>query len=60
MNDFEVHEIGTLKEIQLARELAREIDSCLEQYGAVIPQNVLRVYHKLKAHYAKQIENEVL
>ena len=60
MNDFEVHDIGTLKEIQLSRELAREIDLTLEQYGAVIPLNVLYVYHKLKAHYAKQIENGVL
>jgi hypothetical protein len=60
MKDFEVCEIGTIREIQLSRALARAIDSELEQYGNVVPHSVLQAYLKLKDHYARQIESGVL
>lgn len=60
MSDFEVHPIGTAREIRLSRDLAREIEQVTEQYGKVIPLNVLIAYNKLREYYAKQIESELL
>ena len=60
MQDFEVHPIGTAIELKLSRELAREIEQITQQYGGVVPQNVLNVYFKLKNHYAVQLETELL
>jgi hypothetical protein len=60
MSDFEVMAIGSTKEIKLSRELAREIEQVTQQYGNVIPQNVMNAYLKLKEHYAWQIETELL
>jgi hypothetical protein len=50
-NDFEVHPRGTAQEIALYRELAREIESVTEQYGSVVPLQIMNVYAKLLAHY---------
>jgi hypothetical protein len=60
MTDFEVLPIGSIKEIKLSRDLAREIDQITRQYGNVVPENVLNAYYKLKEHYALQIESELL
>ena len=58
--DFEVHPIGTSRELFLSRALAREIDQVLRQYGNVVPENVLNAYLKLKELYAIQIESGML
>lgn len=60
MSDFEVHEIGTAREIKLSRDLAREIEQSIRQYGNTIPENVLNSYLKLKEFYALQIESGML
>lgn len=60
MSDFEVHPIGTSREIKLSRELAQEIEQTTQQYGNVIPQSVLNAYYKLREYYALQIESEML
>ena len=60
MSDFEVHPIGTAREIRLSRDLARAIESNIEQYGNVVPHDVLQAYLKLKDYYAYQIESELL
>ena len=60
MSDFEVHEIGTAREIKLSRDLAREIEQSIRQYGNAIPENVLNAYLKLKEYYALQIESGML
>jgi hypothetical protein len=60
MSDFEVLPIGSTQEIKLSRDLAREIDQVTEQFGKVVPQNVMSAFLKLKEHYAWQIESELL
>ena len=60
MSDFEVHPIGTAREIRLSRDLAKEIEQTISQYGNVIPQNVLNSYMKLREYYGRQIESELL
>jgi hypothetical protein len=60
MSDFEVLPIGSTKEIKLSRDLAREIEQVTQQYGNVIPHNVMNSYLKLKEHYAWQVESELL
>lgn len=60
MSDFEVHPIGTTREIQLSRDLAREIEQVTRQYGNVVPENVLNAYYKLKEYYALQNESGLL
>jgi hypothetical protein len=60
MSDFEVHDIGTARELKLSRDLAREIDQVTRQFGNVVPENVMNAYLKLKEHYALQIESELL
>jgi len=57
MSDFETHEIGTATELRLSRALAREIESTIQQYGLVIPGNVLQCYYALMNHYAKALQN---
>lgn len=58
MSDFEVHPIGTAKEIKLSRALARAIDEELKSYGQVIPQSVADAFHKLNQHYQWQMASE--
>lgn len=60
MSDFEVVQIGSIKEITLSRALAREIDQAIRQYGNVVPENVLNAFLKLKEHYALQQQSEML
>lgn len=60
MSDFEVHPIGTTEEIKLSRELSRQIEAIVHDYGKVIPHNVYNAYIKLKDFYAKQIEEGLL
>ena len=56
MNDFEVHPRGTAHEIAASRKLAREIDQIMEQFGQVVPTNVLLAYNELRQIYTKQLE----
>lgn len=58
MSDFETHDIGTTKEIQLSRELAKSIEQITEQYGGVVPESVMQAYNRLVKHYDWQRENE--
>lgn len=60
MSDFETHSIGTTKELNLSRALAREIEQTMQQYGNVIPENVLRAYMALRQHYDLQIQTSPL
>ena len=57
-NDFEVHAIGTSTELRLSRDLSREIEQTLHQFGEVLPDNVRLAYNRLNEHYAKQIQME--
>jgi hypothetical protein len=57
-NDFEVHPRGTSEELRLSRELATEIQQSLDQYGQVIPNNVLQAYKRLYGQYIRQIQSE--
>lgn len=54
MSDFEVVERGTVRELQLARNLARAIEQVTKQYGLVVPHSVMQEYYKLKEHYESQ------
>lgn len=56
MIDFETHPRGTAKELELSRALANEIRAIIEQYGNVIPDNVLKAYNRLKELYNFQLE----
>ncbi len=61
MPDFETHSIGTMRELQLSRALARSIDANLqriEQYN-IMPREVIEAYQQLRAHYDWQIENDI-
>lgn len=49
---------GTSTEIRLSRALAREIEQVTNQYGNVVPNNVMQAYYKLCDHYKFQMENE--
>lgn len=51
MGDFEVVELGTIREIQLSRNLAREIQQTLDQFGLVFPSNVMKAFDQLRMHY---------
>jgi len=60
MSDFETHPRGTTKELSLSRDLSREIEQTLRQWGDILPENVLNSYLKLKEYYALQVESEML
>lgn len=60
MNDFEIHPIGTTKEIQLSRALTMAIhtnESRIRSYN-VMPAEVMDAYAALRKHYDWQIQNE--
>ena len=57
-NDFEVHPRGTSEELRLSRELATEIQQSLDQYGQVVPNNVLQAYKRLYGQYIRQTQSE--
>jgi hypothetical protein len=59
MNDFEVHERGTARELRLSRELTDEIRQVIESYGeGIIPLNVLQAYKRLLGEYMHQRNKE--
>lgn len=58
MKDFEIHPIGTAKEILLSRKLMRVIDHNVKQYGKLFPEDVMDAYRALSHHYQKQTEME--
>lgn len=62
MSDFETHQIGTSKEIQLSRALARAIHENEERIRSynVMPVDVWNAYVALRKHYDWQIENDSL
>jgi hypothetical protein len=58
MSDFEVHEIGTAREITLSRELLEEIRQVIESYGeGIMPVGVLQAYKRLLGEHIRQIQN---
>jgi hypothetical protein len=59
MKDFEVHEIGTAKELRLSRALSNSIYLLCEQYGeGIFHESVLSPYKELIKMYKEQIEKE--
>ena len=58
MNDFEVHAIGTAKELRLSRALAQSIAQIEQQYRGVVPDPVMRAYNELFKFYQEQLERE--
>lgn len=54
MSDFEVIERGTIRELELSRNLARAIEQIVNQCGQVVPNSVMQEYYKLKAFYESQ------
>ena len=57
--DFEVHERGTALELKASRELAREIEQAIEQWGeGIIPLNILQAYKCLCGQYIRSIQSE--
>lgn len=59
MADFETHRRGAYDEIKASRELAREIEQTIEQWGeGIIPLNILQAYKRLRGQYIRQIETE--
>lgn len=54
MSDCEVVEKGTIREIELARNLVRAIEEITFQYNRVLPYSVMVAYNKLKEHYESQ------
>lgn len=59
--DFEVHDRGTAAELHASRELAREIQQSIEQWGeGIIPSNILQAYKRLYGQYIRQIQSEEL
>jgi len=58
MSDFEVHEIGTAREIRLSRELLEEIRLVIESYGeGIMPVGVLQAYKRLLGEHIRQMQN---
>lgn len=59
MKDFEVHDIGTAKELRLSRELSESIHQLIVQFGeGIIPNPVLIRYKELIACHKEQLERE--
>ena len=59
MSDFETHPLGTRFEITASRDLAREIEQTIKQWGpGVIPDNITKAYYRLCEQYARNIEAE--
>lgn len=57
MADFETHDIGTFKEVQLSRKLVNTIDDILQKSDLTLPLEVVQAYGELKQHYDWQVEN---
>lgn len=54
MSDFEIVERGTIRELELLRNVARAIEQVTYQFGKVIPGSVTIEFEKLKAYYESQ------
>ena len=52
-NDFETHERGTAKELQLSRELVNQLTQAIQRNSTLDPQ-VLLAYNNLMNHYEWQ------
>jgi hypothetical protein len=59
MNDFEVVERGTSREIRLSRELANEIDKQLVKNPDSVPLEIVQAYKRLYGEYIRQQQLEV-
>ena len=57
MSDFEIHSIGTTKEIRLSRKLMQELANTDAE---LIPDNVLAAASELQTHYNWQLEQEII
>ena len=53
MSDFETHERGTAKELELSRNLANKVDENLSD----MPYDIKKAYLELQAHYNYQMDN---
>lgn len=59
MSKFESCPAGTFEEIRLSRELVREMEQMIEQYGkGIFPISVLQAYNRLYGHHIKMIQKE--
>lgn len=59
MNDFETVPRGTIRELELARDLISKMIQNIESYGrGIFPVDVLRSFDNLCNHYEKQLESE--
>ena len=59
MKDFEVVERGTIREIQLSRQLANEIQKQLIVDPNSIPLEIVQAYKRLYGEYIRQRQQEV-
>lgn len=60
MTDFETHPRGTIEEIRLSRNLAREIEKCMQMPDNPLPVAVINAYLKLFKCYSHQIASEII
>jgi hypothetical protein len=58
MVDFEVNQVGSLSELRLARALGRVIEEELQK-GNSLPDEIMRAYTELYAHWQWQINREL-
>jgi len=58
MVDFEVNQVGSLSELRLARALGRVIEEELQK-GNSLPDEIMRAYTELYAHWQWQISREL-
>ena len=55
MDDFEVHERGTSRELSLARELVNALDNQMRVNPLAIPPEVKEAYLKISQFYRSQM-----
>lgn len=61
MSDFEVHPIGTTRELALSRKLARAIAEAINSRETVaFPSDVMSAYTQLIREYDRQMETQPL
>jgi hypothetical protein len=58
MVDFEVNQVGSLSELRPARALGRVIEEELQK-GNSLPDEIMRAYKELYAHWQWQISREL-
>lgn len=58
-NNFELHQLGTTKEIKLCRELVVDMLQLSKQYGyGIFPESVAKKLDNIVKYYAEIVENE--